>query len=319
MSTEPRGESTVPGDVLDLSGRFRALPGVLGVFWGHRQRAGQWTEEPCVSVHVREKRPLAALAEAERLPEAAGGRAVDVIEVGAIEALSIDRRSVVRAEGGPRPRVSTVTALTVFDDAVHALVSGHGSLPYAGGRIRSRYDAREHPRAGIRIVESSGRPHPGELVRGQLGAQSPLDFAVVRLSSPPEEVDFEHPAAGPGPRWPLLGHDPEGGQIVQHYSRVLGRLRRGRLRQVAATAADVDLPDGATQGYSASLVVDALDGEAFSRPGDSGSLVTDREGRVFGAVFAGSTCRPISYVLPIKYLAQEIGPIYWSFFRGSDG
>ena len=63
-------------------------PNVIGVSEGIRMKRGKPTGEPCLVVYVKRKVPRARLGKGEVLPRKIDGVPVDVVEVGAVEALS---------------------------------------------------------------------------------------------------------------------------------------------------------------------------------------------------------------------------------------
>jgi hypothetical protein len=68
------------------AGRLMALPGVVGVGVGLRQRGGRSTDEVAIVVMVERKLPVDRLSSAEALPAELEGVPVDVQETGEIRA-----------------------------------------------------------------------------------------------------------------------------------------------------------------------------------------------------------------------------------------
>jgi hypothetical protein len=64
----------------DVRDAWLKRPGVTAVDVGYKIKDGRLTDEVAVRVHVKRKRPLEELAEAERFPERLGEIRVDVIE-----------------------------------------------------------------------------------------------------------------------------------------------------------------------------------------------------------------------------------------------
>ncbi len=62
-------------------------PNVVGVGVGLRQRGGQFTDEVCIVVSVRQKTPDEQLPPADRIPTQIDGVPVDVQVTGEIRAL----------------------------------------------------------------------------------------------------------------------------------------------------------------------------------------------------------------------------------------
>ena len=63
-----------------------AKPNVVGVGVGLRQRGGQFTDEVCIVVSVRQKAPNEQLSPADRIPTQIDGVPVDVQVTGEIRA-----------------------------------------------------------------------------------------------------------------------------------------------------------------------------------------------------------------------------------------
>ncbi|MBN1121232.1 MAG: hypothetical protein JXJ17_09140 [Anaerolineae bacterium] len=68
-------------------GKLMAHPDVVGVGVGLRQRGGEYTDEVCIVVMVKQKHPLSALDAERVLPTSLDGVPVDVQAVGEIREL----------------------------------------------------------------------------------------------------------------------------------------------------------------------------------------------------------------------------------------
>lgn len=81
----------------DLSSLL-ALPNVRGYGRGRKKVKGQDTGQPCLTIFVERKVPMAALAEGEAIPPALeDGTPTDVVEVGRLSALVLTPPSPVKA------------------------------------------------------------------------------------------------------------------------------------------------------------------------------------------------------------------------------
>ena len=80
--------------------RLLAYPNVVGVSEGTRMRRGKPTHEPAIVVLVSRKLPRKSLTKASLLPSHLDGIPIDVVEVGAIEALDAGRARRKRMRRG---------------------------------------------------------------------------------------------------------------------------------------------------------------------------------------------------------------------------
>lgn len=287
-----------PPDGLKLMG----LPNVVGFGRGRRRKGGRDTGESCLTVLVSRKLPLTALAAADRVPRWLGGRRTDVVEVGRLELLGIDRTARLRPA---RPGVS-VGHYRSTAGTLGAVVYGRDvgtPLILSNNHVLANLAGERNGRAAVGDLILQPGPHDGgqpadalaRLLRfvpirtvptsiGELGLttllqQSPLNQVDAAVARPlqPGLVTNRIIALGRvrGTRLARVG------LRVRKSGRTSG-VTRGRIRATGVTAA-VAMGDLGTAIFAGQILTTAL-----ARPGDSGSLVVDRRNRAIGLIFAGS-------------------------------
>lgn len=284
--------------------------GVLGVFWGNPRRGGAWTGEQSLVVHVRKKLAAKRLG-AHHVPPVIAGVRTDVIEVRRLSHHWLDPSDPVQCDDGERGR-STISALATKDGVVFALLSGHATLPGKQGKLSCQYDPAMKMR--IRAVDPEGAGYDGRLEAGRLDAH--CDFTLARMSCDADGVNTYHYGPGEYPPFTLRADPPRVAEEVAHYSSLRRRRMVGRIRQISAGCAYIPGHGGEDFPYLDLIVVESPDpAQPFSKKGDSGSLVVDRQSRVLGTIVAGDPPANISYVLPIAGLVKALGPHAGLFFK----
>lgn len=321
--------------------RLLALPGVVGAGLGERERGGVPTGERALVVFVVSKRPPSELPPGARVPRRVGPLTTDVIPLGRPRALALPgprvptdaavRRGRVRpappgvSVGHYRAGSGTLGAvvrdrrsgapLILSNNHVLANRSAEGGIrafpgdpvlqpgPADGGTLDDTL-ARLVRFVPLRL-ERSSRPAPLRAAATPSG--SPWRTAW-RLATAANRVDAAVAApVDPGSVTPeVLGlHGPPGppraaapGDRVVKSGRTSG-VTEGRVRAISAT---VRVEMGG--GWSA-LFVDQIVTTPMAEPGDSGSLLLDREGRAVGLVAAGSDQGTIAN--PIGAVLAELG------------
>lgn len=288
------------------------LPGVVCVCVGAPRRKGRWhNNDVALCVHVQKKRPLGELDVPERLEEQFPNIPLDILEVGTPKAHYLDAKDMVKASGG---RSGAITCLTAYEGTVYALLSGHVVLPYAGHAIRRDYSG------GCRVDfhDAGGAYYTGVVVAGHLGEGRAMDYALVKVDTPAVGIaDLHHVATRGYPPHRIRSSFPAVNAELTQYSPLSGRRRPfvGRRRQQSISTIQLELPDGTLGTYDDTIVVDSTSSGAFSRPGDSGSLVVDTEKRVVGTVLGGDDAGTIQYVLPIWEMQNKLGEKAKWFWR----
>ena len=308
-TSRPGIDPTLRATALKLSRR----DGVIGVFLGRGTRKGRWLTEKCVVVHVARKLHALHLSKRQTLPRYIGPYRVDVIEVGYPRTHALDISDQVAAPGA-RPRTGTLTLLINGTHGGIALLSGHVALPLKNGLIVGNYDNRDDPVASISVVDgTSNQQYSGNILRGGISARSDWSLALFSTAAG-DHVDTVHPLVEESPPLRLRGNPLSAGDSLRHFSRVLGRELQGRFVHEALSPVDIVLGDGSRRRYSGLQVV-AGTGGAFSRGGDSGSLVCDTARRVVGTILAGGDDGSLSYMLPIDSFRFPLADNFYEFFR----
>lgn len=279
-----------------------ARPEVTGVGVGHRFVGGRRTEEVCLRVYVRRKRPRSELRPDELLPEAIDGVRVDVVEADPVAlAGEANRRRHDPLVGGISagafvPPVEITGTLGAFvvgdrDGQVELLSNWHV--------LCGRLDCR----AGDAVVQ----PAPGDgggvgdvvarLDRAALTAR--VDGAIARLTGARRvlrEVLELGVVTEAGP--PLLG------TRVRKAGRTTGATT-GTIADVDATINVDGYPTG-VRTFVGQVVVQREGGGVLSQRGDSGSVFLDDANRVVALLFAGGP-GSIAIANPIEEVMAALG------------
>ena len=285
---------------------------MIGVFVGHGQTRGLWKRDERIVVHVVRKLHENHLDRRELLPRRIGGLRLDVIEVGAARTHALDISDQV-ASPGARPRTGTFTALVPHPDGALAVLSGHVGLPWrAGSSIARRYDSTVDPPFSLRSVDTmSGQAFVSRVLRAALTPWA--DWAVARAEDAVgHQLDPTNPMTGTQPPFPF-NRQLAIGDRVQHFSRLEGRILHGAVSHFAEGPVEFALDDGTLHRYGGIAVVRGVGG-AFSRGGESGSLVFDRFGRAVGIVLGGTDTGSLSYLLAVETLRGPLGPLFDQVF-----
>lgn len=293
------------------------VPGVVGVSWGAARRDGTWTDERCLCVHVERKYPPGRLRAAEHVDRIARGVLTDVIEVGRprVQWLDVFDRACPPNDGSRSWSTPTLFARSADGSRVLGLLSGHGTLPRQGGQIVARYDGGAD---SVMVSDLQQESYMATLASGRFDGRA--DFAVADFGATRDvSLNEWHPSAGAHP--PLrVADEAQPGTAVRHYSGVpsagRGRILRGVVRHWPSPI-ELRVGDGAAWFEGVYTVTSDRGAYPFSIPGDSGSLVTDEEGRCVGTIVGGSGDVPgsVSYVLPIATLKASLTDYEEVFFQ----
>jgi hypothetical protein len=289
--------------------RLLDLPPVIGVASGPRIRRGKQTREQCVQVFVERKRPLEELGSEERVPEALGGLGAEPVGTDVIEITRpSEHQDVTRYRPvpggcsiGPEASVSAGTlggwACDNTDDTMVLLtnnhvISGLDDLPRARRVVQpGRLDGGVLP---ADVIGSLKRHIPLTTVANPPGAPLPpvtaVDAAIGTI-----DVDRTDAVLQIGPaiyelQAPVVGTD------VQKRGRTTQLTNNGRVFSVNGTF-NINYRNGTRLGrVGNTFLIRSTNGNVFSRPGDSGSLIfNQRQGElnntrpVCGLLYAGGS------------------------------
>ena len=291
--------------------RLLDLPAVIGVASGPRIRRGKQTRELCVQVFVERKRPLEALGPAERVPEAVAASAESTATV-ATDVIEITRPSEQQdttryrpvpggCSIGPESSVSAGTlggwACDNTDDTVVLLTNNH---------VISALDTMPAARRVVQPGRLDGGVLPGDVI-GRLKRH----VALATVANPPGtplpaatavdaaigtvDVDRDDNVLQIAPAIYEL-QAPAVNMDVQKRGRTTRLTNNGRVFSINGTFT-INYRNGTRLGRVANtFLIRSTDGNVFSRPGDSGSLIfNQRAGElnntmpVVGLLYAGGS------------------------------
>lgn len=285
-------------------------PEVIGVASGPRIRRGRQTRELCVQVFVERKRPLEALGVSERLPsvvaalDASSPVPTDVIEI----ARPVEHQDVTRYRPvpggcsiGPEASVSAGTlggyACDNRDDTMVLLTNNHvisalDTMPAARRVVQpGRLDGGVLPADVIgtlkrHVALTTVANPPG----APLPAVTAVDAAIGTIDVDRDDDVLQIGAAIYELQAPTVGMD------VQKRGRTTQLTNNGRVFSVNGTFT-INYRGGTRLGRVANtFLIRSTNGNVFSRPGDSGSLIfNQRQGQlnntrpVVGLLYAGGS------------------------------
>lgn len=284
------------------------LPNVVGTGTGYRQKNGEFTNEVCVQIFVERKYPLDQLPPGTIVPaEVTGGEArpirTDVIEAGPLDAFQDTTRYRPVPGGcsaGPQQSNSAGTlggwAADNTDDTIVLLTNNH---------VISNLDIQPT----LRGVCQPGRLDGGTFPADQIGTlKRDVTLTTVPSTSPTVPavtavdaaigtmtVDRTDNVLNVGPAIYEL-QAPALGMNVQKRGRTTQLTTNGTITSINGTFT-ISYRNRTRLGRIAnSFVITSTDGNQFSAPGDSGSLITNQQrGQlnntlpVVGLLYAGGT------------------------------
>jgi hypothetical protein len=317
--------------------RFADLPNVIGMGIGYKKRGRQDTDEPAIIFFVHKKMPIEALGIDDIIPRRISGKPTDVIEVGeirllgriekrrpAVPGMSIAHYKVTAGTFGAVVRDRKTDELLILSNN-HVLANatdGHDGKSrigdpvyqpgsYDGGtdddtighlvrfvpfcRYSKNVDCKLAS-MGVRTANAiikTVRPHYN-LRLETLGAANLVDCALARPSKP-ELIGQEILEIG---RVKGTGEFVPGAQV-----RKSGRTSGLTTGTVKAVKVSLNVNMG--HGNDVVRFNEQVMAELKSLPGDSGSLIVDRENRAVGLLFAGSN--EYTVFNPIQTVCDQLG------------
>jgi hypothetical protein len=301
--------------------RLVGLPNVCGVGVGFKRRDMKRTGNPALIVFVEKKEKWEDLSRGERVPKKIGGLETDVIEIGKVRLLGTRQERHRPAKPGVsigHYKISAGTFGALVKDVEtgerlilsnnHILANGTNGRdgraeigdpilqpgPYDGGTSRDRIARLERfiplerivqepecqmaagaQNIGNRIIKMVRPNYEMKLVK-HTRASNIIDAAVAKPDSPDlvaGEVMELGAVEGVG--------EPQVGMLVQKSGRSSG-LTEGEITAMSVSLR-VELDEEEYGWFSHQIVSDCV-----VNPGDSGSLVLNKESKAVGLVFAGS-------------------------------
>ena len=282
-----------------------AIPGVLGVGFGVKERGGALTTVPAWRVYVREKRSRRLLSPLERIPATIAGFATDVVERAETRVtagppitpapVATEGARIANARGVPG--TLGCVAVTLHDGAA-ILLSNHHVLFGAGageGEAVWLVEGGDEEPAFHRIA-TARYGKIGTVAYGD--AEHHVDCAVATL---------EGDVLPPG--WRAVPEDagdaaPSPGAAVTKAGGATGATR-GVIVDVAYP--DVALVEGRTRAAPRQILVRPADeGRPFSADGDSGAVLRGEGGAPVGLLW-GVNHRGESVACHLAPVLQVLG------------
>ncbi|KAF1085854.1 hypothetical protein SPSYN_00583 [Sporotomaculum syntrophicum] len=307
--------------VLDkVQSRILRMPNVVGVGVGYKQVGLTRTEKPAIIVFVEKKLPAAELSRSKKLPKKINGLETDVIEIGRVKLLerNMKMRPALPGSSIGHYKISAGTFGVIVKDKKsgeklilsnnHILANGSNGSdgranlgdailqpgPYDGGRQSDKIAELVRFVPLIRAAEPSDCPVAAGIAN--IGnwfiklVRPAYEMRFYKYSSTTNIVDC---AVAKPINDELIGEDiVELGAVsgvgvvqenmwVQKSGRTTG-VTSGHVTAMGVTL-KVSLSDEESGWFSDQVVADL-----FCQPGDSGSLIIDKENKAVGLLFAGS-------------------------------
>jgi S1-C subfamily serine protease len=289
--------------------RYAPSPAVnlVGVGIGEKVTSGRPTGELCVKVLVARKYPKARIRPRERIPPAVDGIPTDIEGVGYPRKLALPNRLRHRpVVGGISVGLDRTAVPYRFAGTLGAVVRDPTGALYALSNNHVLADENRAP-LGSPVIQ------PGTLDGGEsadrVGALSrfvPLRFGNRRNWMDAAIARFD-PDVAAEPEILGIGRPLGIGRVALHVLvRKSGRttgLTEGIVRAIRFDVVNVRYDQGMVR-MDDTIVIRPTEGD-FSRPGDSGSVVVDPQGRVVGLLFAGSDV--VTFAVPIRRVLRRFG------------
>ncbi len=260
---------------------------VTGVAIGRKFKDGQWIDETCISIRVKEKKPLSELKKKDILPKTILGVKTDVLEHAYKPLVQYDRLDPLQGgvsigKEGARS-AGTLGCIAFKDDEPYILTNFHVVVP-TGYTTPNEYMMQP---AGI---------DGGVLVADRIGTISDYsigtdgDFAIIKIDLNLRQYSQDMFTTGD-----VISNikDPEIGDLVTKSGRTTD-VTYGVVSAFGTFGVDYSAWGLGTVNIMGFEVIPLSDPyENISAPGDSGSCVyiTDSE-TVVGILTAGSTSGP---------------------------
>lgn len=300
--------------------QLRAIPGVVHVSIGLKERAGSVTDQHCIRVYVQEKRTAEQVDVGELIPRQVDGVPTDVNVVQNYSFTSDSARyrplvggiqitnRIIDADAaltGTTIRRGTMGCIaTLNSDKSPVLLSNWHILSGNTGRVGDRvyqpapWSVPPTDLADLPLRPTDSDDAVGRIVKTVVDHSVDCGIARLDVSSCCRccGLDFKNEINGLS----VGGHPPTNG-IVGQRAAVGGMnvikvgMKTGR---TTGQVVDPNLPsititrDGTNYQFDGQIQIAGTGGVSFGREGDSGSVVVDQDGFVVGLFFAGNTAAP---------------------------
>lgn len=260
---------------------------VTGVAVGRKLKNGQWTDEICISIRVKEKKPLSELKKKDVLPKTILGIKTDVLEHSYKPLTQYNRLDPLQGGvsiGREGARTAGTLGCIVFkDDEPHILTNFHVVVP-SGYSSLNEYMMQPSGVDGGSLVAD----RIGTIIDHSIGTDG--DFAIIKIDLNLRQYSQDIFATGD-----IISNikDPEIGDLVTKSGRTTD-VTHGVVSAFGSFGVDYSAWGLGTIYIVGFEVVPLSDPyENISASGDSGSCVyiTDSQTAV-GILTAGSTSGP---------------------------
>jgi hypothetical protein len=329
---EIAAENAAVRAVLDsgVEARLRAIPGVIHVSVGLKQRAGIHSDLLCIRVYVEEKRALADIPEAERIPAEINGVETDVLTTRTFN-FSLDTTRYRPIKGGisvtnriiDLNKLGTDTVMTV---GTLGCIATHNksAVILSNCHVLKAHNAEKgdwifQPAVEVfdpvPVSEAPKYPsgHDDGIAKIVFGFMSEdVDGAIARIDVSSCchccGVDYTNEIVGLSRR-DIPGVPPDDLPATNTIVGMRPALAKSRVFIVGAVTGrsegwitDANGPDitmnweGASKKFINQIYISAKDPlRSFSAEGDSGSVIIDEENYIVGLLFASSNDAPEYY------------------------
>lgn len=275
--------------------RLLAIPGVHAVGVGHKTTGGRDTGELCIAVFVVEKKPLAEIPDAERIPPEVDGVPVDVVETPQATRHA-DTSKYRPVKGGCQ--IEIASGLSLIDGTLGCLVK----ITDSG---KTALLTNEH------VVETLG---PNGIVTQPSATCNCCDCCPAAIANLTKKVlssdlDGATCTLQSSIKWDASIIDIGGVQGTATVALQQAVRKRGRTTLLTnGTVGFLDLSGTRTDGwkYTGQIGINPSGSNPFSSPGDSGSVVVDASVNVVGLLWGGNDDN-MGFASPIANAVAQLG------------
>lgn len=301
--------------------RLAALPGVVQVSVGAKERAGRATRELCIRVYVKAKRALNDLTDYERIPPEIDGVPTDVIVDEPAHRLDEDTTEHRPLKGGICISNNIIASKVTMQgkEAVIAfgtfgcvatrtsnrkavlLTNWHVAMAHEGSIGAPIFQPGLASTEGVQPPDTPLRPTTKDgMIATIVDAihTDRVDAAIAELDVSSCcrccGLDFRNEINGLSEN----GRPPSSRMVgmrvavptkaVFKVGITTGR-KEGIVVDMHKSLPQFDLGNGVKNDFVEQMVIAAVQEEEFSLPGDSGSVIVDEDGYIVGLLFGGNS------------------------------